>query len=113
MNNLKYTIELDARGKLIYDLKLVRQQMDGITSSLKRSNDKFKEMHSICQKLGNVSLVSVIAGAKAGVESLKGIINSDLGIGFEQSMADLKAITGIVGKDFDKLAESAILWGGC
>ena len=107
MNNLKYTIELNAKGKLIPELKIVKQQMDRVTGSVKSATGKFREMGSAFSRLSSVNLVSITSNLKGMFEAINGISNASLGMGFQQAMADLKAITGIAGKDFDTLADSA------
>lgn len=105
MNNLKYTIELDAKGKLISSLQKIQQQMDAVRSSVKRTKGQFEKLTDICDKVGNMNWAAEVLNIK---NFFDGLADASLGgIAFEQSMADLKAITGIVGKGFDKLAESA------
>ena len=105
MNNLKYTIELDAKGKLIPSLRIVRQQVDAVTASVKKAGGQFEKLAGLCDSFKNLNFSSYVVTAQNLAGGLAEASKS--GIGFEQAMADLKAITGIAGKDFETLADSA------
>lgn len=105
MNNLVYTIQLDAKGKLLPELKIIRQQMDGVTQSTKKANGMFSKMQAICSRMKNLELASWAENVRNAFDGLSSL--SESGVGFQQSMADLQAITGIVGKDLQTISQAA------
>ena len=105
MNNLVYTIKLDAKGKLIPELKIIRQQMDGVTQSVKKANGMFSKMQTICSKLTSVNFAAWATNVQNSFDGLASL--SESGIGFQQGMADLQAITGIMGKDLQAISQAA------
>ena len=105
MNNLKYTIELDAKGKLIPELKIVRQQMDDVAASAKRAGGQFQKLTDICGKLTKINWAATVENVRNVVDSLSSF--SGTGTDFQQGMADLQAITGLVGKELDAVSEAA------
>lgn len=107
MNNLKYTIELDAKGKLIPELKITRQSLDKVTGSAKKAGSQIQKLTNICDKLSNVNWSSFVNNISNGVESITSVFDGQPGMDFQQGMADLQAITGIVGKDLESVAEAA------
>lgn len=105
MNNLVYTIQLDSKGKLLPELKIIRQQMDGVTQSTKKANGMFSKMQTICSRMKNLELASWAENVRNAFDGLSSL--SESGVGFQQSMADLQAITGIVGKDLQTISQAA------
>ena len=107
MNNLKYTIELDAKGKLIPELKITRQSFDEVTGSAKKAGSQIQKLTNICNKLTRINWAAMTDNVRNSMEALTGILDGQPGTDFQQGMADLQAITGIVGKDFEAVAEAA------
>lgn len=105
MNNLVYTIKLDAKGKLLPELKIIRQQMDGVTQSAKKANGMFSKMQTICSKMTSVNFAAWATNVQNAFDGLASL--SESGTGFQQSLADLQAITGIVGKDLQAISQVA------
>lgn len=105
MNNLVYTIKLDAKGKLLPELKIIRQQMDGVTQSAKKANGMFSKMQTICSKMTSVNFAAWATNVQNAFDGLASL--SESGTGFQQSIADLQAITGIVGKDLQAISHAA------
>ena len=105
MNNLVYTIKLDAKGRLLPELKIIRQQMDNVSNSTKKANGMFSRMQTICSRIKSIELASWAENVKNTFEGLGEL--SNVGVGFQQSMADLQAITGIVGKDLQAISQAA------
>lgn len=105
MNNLVYTIKLDAKGKLLPEIKIIRQQMDGVTQSAKKANGMFSKMQTICSKMTSVNFAAWATNVQNAFDGLASL--SESGTGFQQSMADLQAITGIVGKDLQTISQAA------
>ena len=105
MNNLVYTIKLDAKGKLLPELKVVSRQMDDVAKSAKRANGMFSKMQTICSKMTSINFAAWATNVQNAFEGLASF--SESGMGFQQSMADLQAITGIVGKDLQEIGKVA------
>ena len=105
MNNLRYTIKLDTKSGLLPQLKIVKQEMDGVTRSVKEAGGQFQKLTNICNELKNIKFSTIVSNVKDTAESLEKI--SAAGVEFEQGMADLQAITGIVGKDLETISKTA------
>ncbi len=98
MNNLKYSILLDTKNGLLPELKIVKKELDNVSTSAKKSL-------SFIDRLKDIKLAALISNVKSLSESLSSL--SVPGVDFEQGMADLQAITGIVGEDFEKIKRAA------
>ncbi len=105
MNNLRYTIKLDTKSGLLPQLKNVKQEMDGVTRSVKEAGGQLQKLTNICNELKNIKFSTIVSNFKDSVESLQKM--SAAGVEFEQGMADLQAITGIVGKDLETISRTA------
>lgn len=105
MNNLRYTIELDVKGKLLPELKITRQSFDQVTAAAKKTSGQFQKLTNICDKLTSINFSAIVDNVQNVFDSLSNLGGS--GTDFQQGMADLQAITGIVGKDFEAVAEAA------
>ena len=105
MNNLRYTIKLDTKSGLLPQLKIIKQEMDGVTRSVKEAGGQFQKLTNICNELKNIKFSTIVSNVKDTAESLEKI--SAAGVEFEQGMADLQAITGIVGKDLETISRTA------
>ena len=105
MNNLRYTIKLDTKSGLLPQLKIVKQEMDGVTRSVKEAGGQFQKLSNICNELKNIKFSTIVSNFKDSVESLQKI--SAAGVEFEQGLADLQAITVIMGKDLETIAKTA------
>ena len=105
MNDLRYTIKLDTKSGLLPQLKVIKQGMDGVRQSVKETGGQFKKFTSICNDLKNIKFDALVSNFKNFADFLDELSTS--GIEFEQGMADLQAITGIVGKDLETISKSA------
>lgn len=105
MNNLRYTIKLDTKSGLLPQLKIVKQEMDGVTQSVKEAGGQFQKLTNICNELKNIKYSTIVSNFKESAEFLEKM--STAGVEFEQGMADLQAITGIVGKDLETISRTA------
>ncbi len=84
------------------------------TAEIKKYNEEINKLGdkiAHLDDLGNknpLGLLNISAIVDLTQSAADGIANlSQVGIGFEQGVADLSAITGIAGKDLDKLSSSA------
>lgn len=82
--------------------KSVTNSTKQITEHVDQTTDSFE---SLRKTIKQISLTSVIEQTKQVAEVLGSITAP--GVGFEQSMADLSSITGIVGKDLEELSQVA------
>ena len=105
MNNLRYTIKLDTKSGLLPQLKIVKQEMDGVTRSVKEAGGQFQKLTNICDELKNIKFSTIVSNFKDSAEFLEKM--SAAGVEFEQGMADLQAITGIVGRDLETISKTA------
>ena len=105
MNDLRYTIKLDTKSGLLPQLKVIKQGMDGVRQSVKETGGQFKKFTSICNDLKNIKFDALVSNFKNFADFLDELSTS--GIEFEQGMADLQAITGIVGKDLETISKTA------
>lgn len=105
MNNLRYTIKLDTKSGLLPQLKIIKQEMDGVTRSVKEAGGQFQKLTNICNELKNIKYSTIVSNFKESADFLEKM--SAAGVEFEQGMADLQAITGIVGKDLETISKTA------
>lgn len=105
MNNLRYTIKLDTKSGLLPQLKIIKQEMDGVTRSVKEAGGQFQKLTNICNELKNIKYSTIVSNFKESSDFLEKM--SAAGVEFEQGMADLQAITGIVGKDLETISKTA------
>ncbi len=82
--------------------KSVKDSTHQITEHVDKAADSFGGLRN---KIDRISLTSLIEQTKQVAEAVASI--SGPGIGFEQSMADLSSITGIVGDDLRNLQDVA------
>lgn len=107
MNDLKYTIALDWKGKLLPELKVIKSQMDNLSSATEQAGQKMKGLQKSFANLMNINLTALVSNVRNIADSMGSVLDGAVGTGFQQGMADLQAITGIVGKDFEAVAEAA------
>ncbi len=79
MNNLKYTIVLDTKSGLLPELKIVKKELDNVSTSAKKSL-------SFIDRLKDIKLAALISNVKSLSESLSGLTAP--GLDFEQGMAE-------------------------
>lgn len=105
MNDLRYTIALDTKGKLLPELKIVKQQVEEISKSTSKLSQVASDVGTQLKKWISIDFFVFNQVFRNLSDSLSPL--SAVGTGFQQGMADLQAITGIVGKDFEAVAEAA------
>lgn len=76
-----------------------------MTRSVKEAGGQFQKLTNICNELKNIKFSTIVSNFKDSAESLQKM--SAAGVEFEQGMADLQAITGIVGKDLETISRTA------
>lgn len=134
MDNLNYIINLSLKdNKISVAIKDLKANFASLDNSVNKVNQAFTKVSAdisnnltevnnsaqdvgtvvnqtagtITNKLGSINLSAMIDNFTKGVDSLKKLFGSELGTTFEQSMADLSSITGIVGQDLKDLADTA------
>lgn len=105
-SDLKYSIILDTKG-VIPTLKITRQQMDDVANSAKKANSHFQRMATICGQMKNINLSAVVDNVRNSMEALTSVLDGAPGTDFQQGLADLQAITGLMGKDLEAISAAA------
>lgn len=86
--------------------KTAKQHMDTFKNDASTTQDKIKAVGGVMTSVGGTLTKSVsLPLAGVGAAALKA------GVSFEQGMAQVKAISGATGKDFDKLRDKAMEMG--
>lgn len=134
MDNLNYIINLSLKdNKISVAIKDLKAGFASLDNSVNKVNQAFTQVTAditenltevnssvqnvgtavsqtagtITNKLGNINMSAMIDMVKNAADAFKNLLGSELGTTFEQSMADLSSITGIVGKDLKDLADTA------
>ena len=105
MNDLVYTIKLDSKGNLSAATEALQQSLDKVQGKARKASGMMRQMMDISKKLDTIRLDSLVNNVRNVVDSLSSI--GSVGSGFEQSLADLSSITGLIGKDLDAIAKAA------
>lgn len=105
MENLRYTIKLDTKNGILPELKIIRGEMDNITQSVKKTGGQFVKLTKICSNLAGTRFDTWVTNAQNITKSIEEASSS--GVDFQQGIADLQAITGIVGKDLETITRAA------
>lgn len=105
MNDLVYTIKLDSKGNLSAATEALQQSLDKVQGKARKASGMMRQMMDISKKLDTMRLDSLVNNVRNVVDSLSSI--GSVGSGFEQSLADLSSITGLIGKDLDTIAKAA------
>lgn len=66
-----------------------------------------KTTNNITNQLNRISFAAVVDNVRNISDAFKSLAGAEIGVGFEQSMADLSSITGIVGKELEDLGQVA------
>ncbi len=116
MSNLA-NIKVDLSGNVFEGVKKLQTGLDDVVTSVKKVdksvnksineiNQKFAEaIKKINKQLTNINYAAVVDNVRNVTEAISNI--SGPGIGFEQKVAELSAITGIAGKELDGLEKKA------
>ena len=105
-SDLKYTVTLDTKG-VVPMLKITRQQMDDVANSAKKANSHFQRMATICGQMKNINFSAVVDNVRNSMEALTSVLDGAPGTDFQQGLADLQAITGLMGKDLEAISAAA------
>ena len=108
MKNVSYSINIVVKNALGQIKKMIAAFSD-VKDEADKASRKADLFGSICGKLSipNLAAISTMIGNVGSSLSQA----ADVGMAFEQRMADLSAITGIVGDDLKQLEENARRFG--
>jgi TP901 family phage tail tape measure protein len=84
---------------------IINVKSEGAISAVQQLKTSMAGLQSMAGQLKNISLVNMVQGLQQFTNGIKEITAP--GADFQQSMADLSAITGITGKDLDNLGNAA------
>lgn len=84
---------------------IINVKSEGAISAVQQLKTSMAGLQSMAGQLKNISLVNMVQGLQQFTNGIKEITAP--GADFQQSMADLSAITGITGKDLDELGKAA------
>ncbi|OQW92920.1 MAG: hypothetical protein BWK79_00155 [Beggiatoa sp. IS2] len=110
---LTLTVRIDSDGSaLVGDMRLSREELDKLSKGAKDASKELKDVSKELTSFQEASATSINAmhellavGAGLIMGSVGAVINA--GAEFEASMAELAAITGATGQDFNALQQSA------
>ena len=105
MNNLSYKIQFDAKNNVTVTFSEIKRSISAITGEAKKASGQFSKLTDICASLKNMNFSAVLSSAKNFAESISSI--SDSGSQFEQNLANLSSITGLIGDDLQYIADKA------
>lgn len=105
MNNLSYKIQFDAKNNVTVTFSEIKRSISAITGETKKASGQFSKLTDICASLKNMNFSAVLSSAKNFAESISSI--SDSGSQFEQNLANLSSITGLIGDDLQYIANKA------
>lgn len=108
-------IEIDLKGDALVILRQLKSEFTALNSKVDVLEENTKSsFKGIGDSLKQISLVSITQGFENFNNTLRSV--NEPGLTFENQLADLSAITGIVGDDLqllgDKARENAMTFGG-
>jgi TP901 family phage tail tape measure protein len=98
-------IQIDIIGDALAELKAIRGEFDVLKKSVNNIETDTGKANTSLKSL-NIIKFDTIANSLNGLGGIFGDVGNK-GMQFEDQVAELSAITGIVGKDLDQLKESA------
>ena len=105
MNNLSYSISIDAKNSVSSAFSDIKRQISEITNETKKASNGINRWIEISSKLSVINLSSTISNIKNLTEGIKTVSAS--GVQFEQNLANLSSITGLIGDDLQYIADKA------
>ena len=103
MNNISFTIEI--KDKISSGIKKISDFFDTYSETAKKATQQTAKFKSVCEKLNLPNFNAALQVFDRFGSSVSGA--TEKGMAFQQSIADLSSITGIVGDDLDALAEQS------
>lgn len=105
MNNLSYKIQFDAKNNVAVTFSEIKRGISAISGETKKTTGQFQKLTDICGKLSAINFAAIVSNVRNVAEGFSAV--SDSGIQFEQNLANLSSITGLVGDDLQRIAAAA------
>lgn len=105
MNNLSYKIQFDAKNNVTNAFSGIKRSISAITGEAKKASGQTSKMLDICGKLQSMNFSAMLSNVKGAIDSVNSL--STAGVQFEQNLANLSSITGLIGNDLQYIADKA------
>lgn len=104
-NKLIYQILLELKDRISAPIKALKNQFAAVDKTAAQVASTSERAHTVCSRLASLDLGNMVRMLDRAGQTLQNLGGS--GSAFEQSMANLSAITGIVGYDLSDLEQAA------
>lgn len=104
-NKLTYQILLELKDRISAPIKALKNQFAAVDKAAAQVASTSERANTVCSRLASLDLGNMVRMLDRAGQTLQNLGGS--GSAFEQSMADLSSITGIVGKDLSDLEKAA------
>lgn len=105
MNNLSYKIQFDAKNNVSSAFSGINKNLSEVQEKAKKVNGQFVKLTDICSKMNTINLSAIVSNVRNVAEGFSAVSAS--GIQFEQNLANLSSITGLIGDDLQYIADKA------
>lgn len=105
MNNLSYKIQFDAKNNVTVTFSEIKRSISAIAGETKKTTGQFHKLTDICGKLQSMNFTAVLSNFRDVIGSMNSL--SSIGVQFEQNLANLSSITGLIGDDLQYIADKA------
>lgn len=105
MNNLSYKIQFDAKNNVTVTFSEIKRSISAIAGETKKTTGQFHKLTDICGKLQSMNFTAVLSNFRDVIGSINSLSLS--GTQFEQNLANLSSITGLIGDDLQYIADKA------
>lgn len=105
MNNLSYKIQFDAKNNVSSAFSGINKNLSEVQEKAKKVNGQFVKLTDICSKLSMINLSAIVSNIRNVAEGFSAVSTS--GTQFEQNLANLSSITGLIGDDLQYIADKA------
>lgn len=109
MEKVSFDIHLNLKDKCSEALKKIKSAFEEIKKETSNTTSQFGKFTTLCNKMKMPNVIALAEALGKVGNALAGA--TDKGMSFGQSMADLSAITGLVGKDLEQLEGNARKFG--
>lgn len=105
MNNLSYKIQFDAKNNVSSAFSGINKNLSEVQEKAKKVNGQFVKLTDICSKMNTINLSAIVSNVRNVAEGFSAVSAS--GVQFEQNLANLSSITGLIGDDLQYIADKA------
>jgi len=109
MEKVSFDILLNLKDKCSEALKKIKTAFEEVKKETTDTTSQFGKFTTLCDKMKMPNVIALAEALGKVGNALAGA--TDKGMSFGQSMADLSAITGLVGKDLEQLEANARKFG--